>query len=61
MNLRHSLSWPRLLIAAFALTVSAANGRAEDRVLTLGKSEQVGMSGPRLEIVKQLRSVVTPV
>jgi CubicO group peptidase (beta-lactamase class C family) len=34
--------------------VSAASSRAEDRVLKLGRPEQVGMSGPRLELVNQI-------
>lgn len=54
MNLRPSLSWPYLSIAVLALAISAACGRAEDRVLKPGKPEQVGMSGPRLEIVNQI-------
>ena len=54
MVLRPSLSCPCLLVAAVALTISAAPSRAEDRVLKPGKPEQVGMSGPRLEIVKQI-------
>jgi CubicO group peptidase (beta-lactamase class C family) len=43
-----------LLVAALALTISAASSRAEDRVLKPGKPGQVGMSGPRLEIVNQI-------
>lgn len=54
MSLWLSRSWPRLFIAAVALTASAARGRAADRVLTPGKPEQVGMSGPRLDIVNQI-------
>jgi len=54
MNLRPSLSCPGLLVAALALTISAASSRAEDRVLKPGKPEQVGMSGSRLEIVSQI-------
>ena len=54
MNLRLSSSCPGLLVAALALTIPAASSRAEDRVLKLGKPEQVGMSGARLEIVNQI-------
>jgi len=54
MDLRPSPSYPGLLVAALALTISAASSRAEDRVLKRGKPEQVGMSGPRLEIVNQI-------
>src|SRR5262245_60033873 len=54
MNLRPSLSCPYLLMAVLSLTISAASSRAEDRVLKIGKPEQVGMSGPRLEWVNQI-------
>lgn len=54
MHLRPSLSRRYLLVAAFAVTISAASSRAEDRILKPGKPEQVGMSGPRLEIVNQI-------
>src|SRR5262249_49963042 len=54
MDLRPSPSYPCLFVAALALTISAASSRAEDRVLKIGKPEQVGMSGPRLELVNQI-------
>src|SRR5262249_14556714 len=54
MDLRPSPSYPCLFVAALALTISAASSRAEDRVLKPGKPDQVGMSGPRLEIVNQI-------
>src|SRR5262245_31482320 len=54
MILRSSLCCPCLLVAALFLAISAAQGRAEDRVLKIGKPQQVGMSGPRLEIVNQI-------
>jgi CubicO group peptidase (beta-lactamase class C family) len=43
-----------MLIAALSLTISAASSRAEDRVLKIGKPEQVGMSGSRLQFVNQI-------
>ncbi|MBL8797354.1 MAG: beta-lactamase family protein [Planctomycetia bacterium] len=52
MNLRPFLSCFGL--AALALTLPAASSRAEDRVLKAGKPEQVGMSGARLDLVKQI-------
>ncbi len=54
MNLQPSLSCPCLLVAVLSLTISAASSRAEDRVLKIGKPEQVGMAGARLEIVNQI-------
>lgn len=54
MDLRSSLSRPCVFVVAVALTVFAGSSRAEDRVLKPGKAEQVGMSGPRLEIVNQI-------
>jgi CubicO group peptidase (beta-lactamase class C family) len=54
MNLRPPLSCSCLLVTALSLTISAASSRAEDRVLKIGKPEQVGMSGPRLEVVNQI-------
>ena len=60
MNPRSSLSCRSLLAAASALIMFftfaafAASSRAEDRVLQIGKPEQVGMSGSRLEIVSQI-------
>jgi CubicO group peptidase (beta-lactamase class C family) len=53
-NLRASLSCPCLLVAALSLTISATSVRAEDRVLRIGKPEQVGMSGAGLELVNQI-------
>jgi hypothetical protein len=40
--------------AVLSLTILAASSRAEDRVLKLGKPEQVDMSGRRLETVNQI-------
>lgn len=54
MNLRCSLSCPCLLIAAVALNTVATASRADDRILKLGKPEQVGMSGSRLETVNHI-------
>lgn len=54
MDLRPSVSCHCLLVTAFALTISAAFSRAEDRVLKPGNPEQAGMSEPRLEIVNQI-------
>jgi CubicO group peptidase (beta-lactamase class C family) len=54
MVLRPSLSCPCLLVVALAVTNCGASGRAEDRVLKHGKPAQVGMSGPRLEMVNQI-------
>lgn len=59
MNLRPSLCGLGLLGAALAITISTATCLAEDRVLKPGKPEQVGMSGARLEIVKQILSEET--
>jgi CubicO group peptidase (beta-lactamase class C family) len=53
MNLRPSHFCRCLLTAALSLTICAAS-RAEDRVLKIGKPEQVGMSARRLEIVNQI-------
>ena len=52
MNISHSYRW--LLVAALIPMVLAASSRAEDRVLKIGKAEQVGMSGPRLDRVNQI-------
>src|SRR6185312_10953370 len=49
-----TLSRPCLVVAVFAVMMSAAVTRAEDRILKPGKPEQVGMSGTRLEIVNQI-------
>ena len=54
MNLYPSRSCRLLLVAALAVTILAASIRAEDRVLKVGKPEQVGMSARRLEIVNQI-------
>jgi CubicO group peptidase (beta-lactamase class C family) len=43
-----------LWITILAVTIPIATSRAEDRVLTLGKPQQVGMSARRLEIVNQI-------
>jgi CubicO group peptidase (beta-lactamase class C family) len=47
-------SYRLLLVAALTTTILAVSSRAEDRVLKVGKAEQVGMSGPRLERVNQI-------
>ena len=54
MNLRFAFSRSCLFIAAIALSISAASSRAEEHTLKIGKPEQVGMSGSRLEIVNQI-------
>src|SRR5438876_3708760 len=54
MDLRPSRSCPCLLVAALASLVAVASSRGEDRVLKIGKPEQAGMSGPRLEVVNQI-------
>jgi hypothetical protein len=43
-----------MLAMSALLGVVAASGRAEDRVLKMGKPEQVGMSAARLEIVNKI-------
>lgn len=43
-----------LIVAALIVTIPTASTRADDRVLKLGRPEQVGMSGRRLEIVNQI-------
>src|SRR5438876_3906139 len=54
MDLRPSRSCPCLLVAALASLVAVASSRGEDRVLKIGKPEQAGMSGPRLEGVNHI-------
>ena len=54
MNSHPSLSCRLLVVAALTVTILAAPIRAENRVLKMGKPEQVGMSARRLEIVKQI-------
>ncbi len=54
MNLQPSLFCRFLVAITLAVPILAASGRAEDRVLTMGKPEQVGMSGRRLEMVSQI-------
>ncbi len=54
MKLHPCLSCRLLLVAALTVTILAASIRAEDRVLKMGKPEQVGMSARRLEIVNQI-------
>src|SRR5437773_314236 len=54
MKPRFCPSRPCSLVAVLVLTIFTATSRAEDRVLKLGKPEQVGMSGSRLEIVNQI-------
>ena len=47
-------SFRLLIVVALTPTILAASSRAEDRVLKIGKAEQVGMSGPRLDRVNQI-------
>jgi CubicO group peptidase (beta-lactamase class C family) len=54
MKLRLRRGAARLFVIGVALTVSAAAGRAEDRILKPGKPDQVGMSASRLEIVNEI-------
>ena len=49
-----SYSHRLLLVAALTPTILAVSGRAEDRVLKIGKAEQVDMSASRLERVNQI-------
>ena len=53
MNLHPSLSCRLLAVTALTVTI-ALSSQAEDRVLKMGKPEQVGMSARRLEIVNQI-------
>ena len=53
MNRRPCFATHLLLVAALTVTF-VASIEAEDRVLKMGKPEQVGMSAPRLEIVNQI-------
>jgi CubicO group peptidase (beta-lactamase class C family) len=54
MNLHAAFSRRLLPVAALIVTILAAPIRAEDRVLKLGKPEQVGMSAARLKIVNEI-------
>src|SRR5262245_59565816 len=54
MNSHPSLSCRLLVVAALTVTTLAAPIRPENRVLKMGKPEQVGMSARRLEIVNQI-------
>jgi len=54
MNVQRSLFGRLLLVTGLALTICADSSWAEDRVLKMGKPEQVGMSRHRLEIVSQI-------
>jgi CubicO group peptidase (beta-lactamase class C family) len=54
MRLLRSLSCRLLVVTALAVTLLAVTSRAEDRVLKLGKPEQVGMSARQLEIANQI-------
>lgn len=47
-------STARSLILATVISILAASSRAQDRVLKVGKPEQVGMSARRLEIVSEI-------
>src|SRR5262245_33986688 len=53
MNAHPSLSC-RLVVATLTVTILVAPIRAEDRVLKMGKPENVGMSARRLELVNQI-------
>jgi CubicO group peptidase (beta-lactamase class C family) len=52
MNMSHS--YRLLLVAALTPTILVVSSSAEDRVLKIGKAEEVGMSGTRLERVNQI-------
>jgi CubicO group peptidase (beta-lactamase class C family) len=54
MNLHFAFSCRLLPVAALTVTILAAPIQAEDRVLKLGKPEQVGMSAARLKIVNEI-------
>src|SRR5262245_46432568 len=54
MNSRPTLCCRSVLVAALTVPIPAASIRAEDRVLKMGKPEQVGMSARRLGIVNQI-------
>jgi CubicO group peptidase (beta-lactamase class C family) len=43
-----------LVVTILTIAILAGSSRAEDRVLKMGKAEQVGMSARRLEIVNQI-------
>ena len=49
------------MVAVLSMALLAASSRAEDRVLKMGRPEQVGMSARRLEIVKELSAAGIPV
>ena len=52
MNISHFCRL--LLVTALIPTILAVSSQAEDRVLKIGRPEQVGMSGSRLERVNQI-------
>src|SRR5262245_61394557 len=54
MNLHASLSCRLVLVAALTVAILALPSRAEDRVLKMGKPDQVGMSARRLERVNEI-------
>jgi CubicO group peptidase (beta-lactamase class C family) len=54
MNWHAPLSCRLMLVAALTVTILASPSRAEDRVLKMGKPNEVGMSVRRLEIVNQI-------
>jgi CubicO group peptidase (beta-lactamase class C family) len=54
MNLQPSLSSRLLVATTLSVTMLAASGRADDRVLKMGKPEQASMSARRLDIVNQI-------
>src|SRR5690242_968398 len=54
MTLHRFLTCRSLVLTILAVSILAASSLAEDRVLQVGKPEQVGMSARRLEIVNQI-------
>ena len=54
MNLHPFPSCRLLLVAALTVPILAPSTQAQDRVLKMGKPEQVGMSAARLEIVNKI-------
>src|SRR5262245_40035541 len=54
MNLHAALSCRLMLVAVLTVTILALPSRAQDRVLKMGKPDQVGMSARRLERVNEI-------
>src|SRR5262249_40077832 len=54
MNLQPCRFCRWLMAVSLSVTILAASGQADDRVLKIGKPEQVGMSARRLEVVNQI-------